>query len=75
MAINEDGIKEVLGIYIGENESSTYWLSVLTDLQNRGIEDILIASVDGLKGFLKLLKQYFQRLRFKFVLFIRLETP
>ena len=61
MAINEDGIKEVLGIYIGENESSTYWLSVLTDLQNRGIEDILIASVDGLKGFPEAIKTIFPK--------------
>ncbi len=38
-------------IYIGENESSTFWLSVMTDLQNRGVDDILIACVDGLKGF------------------------
>ena len=61
LGINEDGIKEVLGIYIGENESSTYWLSVLTDLQNRGIEDILIASVDGLKGFPEAIKTIFPK--------------
>ena len=61
LGINEDGIKEVLGIYIGENESSTYWLSVLTDLQNRGIEDILITSVDGLKGFPEAIKTIFPK--------------
>jgi transposase-like protein len=51
LGIDKNGIKDVLGIYIGENESSAFWLSVLTDLQNRGVEDILIACVDGLKGF------------------------
>tara|TARA_B100000609_G_scaffold196847_1_gene192929 strand:- start:13701 stop:14948 length:1248 start_codon:yes stop_codon:yes gene_type:complete len=51
LGIDKDGLKDVLGIYIGENESSTFWLSVLTDLQNRGIQDILIACVDRLKGF------------------------
>lgn len=49
LGINSDGFKDILGIYIGENESSTFWLSVLTDLQNRGVQDILIASIDGLK--------------------------
>ena len=46
-----DGKKEILGLYLSENEGANFWLSVLTDLQARGIEDILIASVDGLKGF------------------------
>jgi len=48
---NVDGHKEILGIWIGESESSKFWLKVLTDLKNRGVKDILIASVDGLKGF------------------------
>lgn len=51
LGIDKNGLKDVLGIYIGENESSTFWLSVLTDLQNRGVQDVLIACVDGLKGF------------------------
>ena len=42
-----DGNKEILGIYLSDNESASYWLSVLTELQNRGLEDILIASIDG----------------------------
>jgi len=46
-----DGCKEVLGIWFAENEGAKFWLSVLTEIQNRGVEDILIASVDGLKGF------------------------
>ncbi len=46
-----DGEKEILGIYLSDNESASYWLSVLTDLQNRGVDDILIACIDGLSGF------------------------
>lgn len=49
--INIDGRKEVLGIWIGENESSKFWMKVLVDLKNRGVKDILIACVDGLSGF------------------------
>jgi len=45
------GRKEVLGIWIGEAESAKFWMKILTDLKNRGVADILIASVDGLKGF------------------------
>lgn len=51
LALTMDGKKEVLGLYLSESEGANFWLSVLTDLQNRGVEDILIASVDGLTGF------------------------
>jgi len=51
LGVKTDGRKEVLGLYLGENEGAKFWLQVLTDLQNRGVKDILIASVDGLKGF------------------------
>ena len=51
LAVNMDGKKEVLGLYVSESEGANFWLSVLTDLQNRGVADILIASVDGLTGF------------------------
>ncbi len=50
LGINEDGMKEVLSIEIGENESSKYWLSVLNSLKNRGVQDILILCSDGLTG-------------------------
>lgn len=49
--ITIDGMKEILGIWIGEAESSKFWMNVLADLKNRGVKDILIASVDGLNGF------------------------
>lgn len=51
LAVNMDGQKELLGMWISENEGSKFWLSVLTELQNRGVQDILITCVDGLKGF------------------------
>lgn len=51
LALNLEGKKEILGLYLSENEGANFWLSVLTDLHQRGIKDILIASVDGLTGF------------------------
>ena len=51
LGINLRGKKEVLGLYISESEGANFWLQVLTDLSNRGVKDILIASIDGLKGF------------------------
>lgn len=51
IGIKLDGRKELLGMWIGENETSKYWLSVLNDLKSRGVEDILISCVDGLNGF------------------------
>jgi len=51
LGVNLDGKKEILGLYLNESEGAKFWLQVLTDLQNRGVQDILIASVDGLKGF------------------------
>ena len=51
LGLNMSGRKEVLGLYLSDTEGAKFWLTVLTDLQNRGIEDILIASVDGLTGF------------------------
>jgi len=50
-ALNLEGRKEVLGIWIGEAESSKFWMTILSDIRNRGVEDILIACVDGLNGF------------------------
>jgi len=51
LAINSVGLKEVLGIWIGEAESASFWLSVCNDLKSRGVADILIACKDGLNGF------------------------
>ena len=51
LGLTLEGKKELLGLYLSENEGANYWLTVLTDIQNRGVEDILIACVDGLTGF------------------------
>ena len=51
LAINVEGNKELLGLWVGESEGAKFWLSVLTELKNRGLQDILIAAIDGLKGF------------------------
>lgn len=51
LGVNQRGYKEVLGIYMSEAEGANFWLQVLSDLSNRGVKDILIACIDGLKGF------------------------
>ena len=51
LGIDQQGKKDVLGLYLSESEGSNFWLSVLTDLNNRGVKDIFIACIDGLKGF------------------------
>ncbi len=51
IGVNTDGIKEVLGLWTASTEGAKFWLSVVTELKNRGVNDILIACVDGLKGF------------------------
>lgn len=51
IGINMEGYRDVLGMWIGENESAKFWVSVMNDMRNRGVEDILIACVDGLTGF------------------------
>jgi len=53
--------KEILGLYLSDNEGITHWLTVLTELQNRGVEDILIACVDGLKGFFEAIASTFSQ--------------
>ncbi len=51
LGITLDGKKEILGIWIGENETSKYWLTLLNELKNRGVDDVLIFAIDGLNGF------------------------
>lgn len=59
LGLNQEGYKELLGMYIGENEGAKFWLQILTDLQNRGIEDIFIASIDNLQGFAEAIESIF----------------
>jgi transposase-like protein len=51
IGLNREGIKDLLGLYVGENEGARFWLQVLTDIQNRGVKDIFISCIDNLKGF------------------------
>lgn len=59
VGLNRDGRKEVLGMWLGRNESASFWLGVLTDLKARGVEDILITATDNLNGFTENIKQVF----------------
>ncbi len=59
IGLKNDGLKEVLGMWIAENESASFWLNVLTDLKARGVEDILIACTDNLAGFTQAIKGSF----------------
>ena len=59
IGLKKDGLKEVLGMWMAETESASFWLSVLTDLKARGVEDILIACTDNLKGFTDAIKGVF----------------
>ena len=61
LAINMEGQKEILGLWISKNEGAKFWMQVITELKNRGVEDILIACVDGLKGFEEAIHTIFPR--------------
>ena len=61
IGVNMQGLKEVLGLWASETEGSKFWLSVVTELKNRGVKDVLIASVDGLKGFPEAIETVFPR--------------
>lgn len=61
LGIDIHGHKDILGIWIGENESASFWLGVCNDLKNRGVDDILIASKDGLTGFSEAINSVFPR--------------
>ncbi|MDX5340057.1 MAG: IS256 family transposase [Cyclobacteriaceae bacterium] len=59
VGLRTDGKKEVLGLWLGKNESASFWLSVLTDLKARGVEDILVTATDNLKGFTEAIRSVF----------------
>ena len=61
IGIRLNGLKEVLGMWIGGNESAKYWLGVLNEIKNRGVEDIMIVSVDGLTGFVDAINAVFPK--------------
>jgi putative transposase len=59
VGLNREGRKEVLGMWLGRNESASFWMGVLTDLKARGVDDILITATDNLNGFTETIKQVF----------------
>jgi len=59
LAIDLDGHKDMLGLWVGEAEGANFWLGILTELRNRGVKDILISAVDGLKGFPEAIESVF----------------
>ncbi len=59
IGVNQEGLKDLLGMYVGENEGAKHWLAVLTDLKNRGVEDIFIACIDNLNGFAEAIESIF----------------
>lgn len=59
VGLKQDGLKEVLGMWVGKNESSSFWMSVMSDLKARGVEDILITCTDNLTGFTDAIKGVF----------------
>ena len=63
LGVNMAGHKELLGMWLSENEGAKFWLGILTELQNRGVQDILIACVDGLKGFPDAIQAVFPQTR------------
>lgn len=61
LAVSTEGKKDILGLYLSENEGARFWLGVLNDLRARGVEDVLIASIDGLKGFPEAIAEVFPK--------------
>ena len=61
LGVTMSGVKELLGMWISPNEGAKFWLSVVTELQNRGVRDVFIACVDGLKGFPEAIESVFPR--------------
>jgi putative transposase len=63
LGIGLDGKKDLIGMYVSEKEGAKFWLSIITDLKSRGVEDIFIASIDGLKGFPEAIAAVFPKTR------------
>ena len=75
LGIDKEGHKDLLGMYVSKSEGANFWLNVLTDLQNRGVKDIMIACIDGLKGFPDAIKSVFLTRLCSSASFIRYATP
>ena len=59
VGLKQNGLKEVLGMWVGKSESSSFWMGVLTDLKARGVQDILITCTDNLNGFTDIIRAVF----------------
>lgn len=75
IGINPDGYKDLLGMYISKSEGANFWLSCLSDIQSRGVKDIIIACTDNLTGFRMPLEVFFLKQLSRLVLFTRFATP
>ena len=74
VGLKQNGLKEVLGMWVGKSESSSFWMGVLTDLKARGVQDILITCTDNLNGFTDTIRTVFPSYSLKSVWYIRSET-
>ena len=74
VGLKQNGLKEVLGMWVGKSESSSFWMGVLTDLKARGVQDILITYADNLNGFTDTIRTVFPSYSLKSVWYIRSET-
>lgn len=75
IGINPDGHKDLLGMYISKSEGANFGLSCLSDIQSRGVKDILIACTDNLTGFSDAIRSVFLKQLSRLVLFTRTATP
>ena len=75
LGINIEGRKELIGMYVSESEGSNFWLGVLSDLRNRGVEDILIASIDNLKGFAEAIQSTFPKAEIQSCIVHQIRSP
>jgi transposase-like protein len=70
LAVTLEGEKELLGMWSNSTEGAKFWLSVLTELKTRGLQDVLICCCDGLTGFPSAIEAVFPKVKYSFVLFI-----
>ena len=75
IGVNMDGRKDVLGMWVGENESAKFWVGVLNSLRNRGVEDILIACTDNLTGFSQAIEAVFPKTDIQLMDYSELHNP
>ena len=75
VGLNDQGFKQILGMWLCQNESASFWMNVLTNLKSRGVEDVLITSTDNLTGLPMQSKLFSHLLKLRFVSYISFATP